>query len=85
MYMEREVIVMQNAPAVKKRGIKNGFEDSPTTETVVEDASASVLHTESCPEDCYRFVSRYLLKTHAEAGRSSPVGERSAADLSRAA
>ena len=40
---------------------KNGLEDNPPNETFVADASGWAFHTESCPGDCYSFVSRYLL------------------------
>ena len=79
--MENQVNVMADVPARNKCG--SG--DSAATPSPVEDASASILHTESCPNGCYRFVSRYLLTTYAEAEPSAGDYDRPAAGLLKAA
>ena len=91
--MEHQVIVMEDISVEEKLGTKNGRQDSPATETPVAGANGWALHTESCPQDCYTFVSRYLLETRAEAEPSTPAGaelstpagSRSALDLLKAA
>jgi len=83
--MPNQVIVMEDISVDEKRSPKNGFGDSHTTEAPVEDTSEWVLHTESCPNGCYQFVSRYVLKTHVEAESSTRARDRSAADLLKAA
>jgi hypothetical protein len=81
--MEHEIIVVgKNVPTVKKRDIEDGFEISHTTS---EDASGWAIHTESCPHGCYRFVSRYLVKTHVEAESATADCDRSAANLLKVA
>jgi len=83
--MPNQVIVMEDISVDEKRSPKNGFADSHTTEAPAEDTSEWVLHTESCPDGCCRFVSRYLLKTHVEAESSADDCDRPAADLLKAA
>jgi len=80
------ILLLENEPVSK-----NGLEDNLPTETPVAGADGWALHTESCPQDCYSFVSRYLLETHVEAESPTPAdvstsaGSRSEADLLKAA
>jgi len=91
--MEHQVIVMEDISVEEKVGTKNGRKDSPATETPVAGANGWALHTASCPQDCYRFVSRYLPVTQVDAEpsrpagaeSSTPAGSRSAVDLLKAA
>ena len=83
--MESEVIDVKNGRAVKKRGSPEGFEGRPTSGVSVEGASGWALHTESCPDGCFTFVSRYLVKTQTEAEPSTADCDRSAAGSLRAA
>ena len=71
--MEHPVILLPGNEPVSK----NGLEDNPPIEMPAADASGWALHTESCPQDCYSFVSRYLLETHVEAESSTAAGAES--------
>ena len=69
------ILLLENEPVSK-----NGLEDNPPIEMPVAGANGWALHTESCPQDCYSFVSRYLLETHVEAGSSTPADVSTSAD-----
>jgi len=45
-----------------KQRANNGFEDDCEIEESVETISPEIHHTESCPEGCCKFVTRYFLK-----------------------